>query len=231
MTNHRTWLGIIITIVWIGFWLFLIYQTWPDVKNLGLNEWCVFLASAIAPIAFLWLILGYFRQGYELRQNTEILRLQQDQLAQQVKEMSNLTRQTKRLTAAVEWMLEVSSAESTDQFEFEKHLAQPDFYFSDVEFGQRTILKGVNLGGIANDLSVKIEGVENVEIVPGSVLGFKEDVVVSIVFPVNHPLIHKDFFFIIHYSDNCGDSYWFKFVCSTESNNIKLIEKSPDLPT
>ena len=72
-------------------------------------------------------------------------------------------------------MLEISSNESTGQFEFEKHLAQPDFYFSDVEFGQRTIIKGVNLGGIANDLSVNIEGVENVDIVPGSVLGFKRE--------------------------------------------------------
>lgn len=50
---------------------------------LPINEWGDFFVGAVAPLAFLWLALGYFQQGNELRQNTEALIAQERQLEKQ----------------------------------------------------------------------------------------------------------------------------------------------------
>ena len=41
------------------------------VWTMGLNEWGDFLAGIFAPVAFLWLVLGYFIQAKELRAQVE----------------------------------------------------------------------------------------------------------------------------------------------------------------
>ena len=84
--GHRklTWFGIAATVLWLGgavwFALHKVDQ-WP---NMGLNAWGDFFAGAVAPIAFLWLMIGYFQQGFEIRQNTLQLCLQYDALKQSV---------------------------------------------------------------------------------------------------------------------------------------------------
>ncbi|MBJ6945649.1 hypothetical protein JG629_18665, partial [Vibrio cholerae] len=47
-----------------------------------------FLAGATAPIAFLWLIIGYVLQRRELALNTEALKLQRIELERQAKELA-----------------------------------------------------------------------------------------------------------------------------------------------
>lgn len=49
-------------------------------KPLPLNELGDFLAGIFAPIAFLYLYLGYHQQGQELQQNTKALQLQAEEL-------------------------------------------------------------------------------------------------------------------------------------------------------
>ena len=53
-----------------------------ELKSLGLHEIGDFLAGVFAPLALLWLILGYFQQGKELRQNSDALALQARELHQ-----------------------------------------------------------------------------------------------------------------------------------------------------
>lgn len=62
----------------------------------SLNEFGDFLAGSFAPLAFYWLVLGYYLQGKGIQQNTEALRLQQVELQEsskalnlQVTEMKN----------------------------------------------------------------------------------------------------------------------------------------------
>jgi hypothetical protein len=62
------------------------FHDWSRARSMPMNEWGDFLAGVFAPLAFFWLVLGYFQQGDELRQNTEALRLQADQLKEQVRE-------------------------------------------------------------------------------------------------------------------------------------------------
>lgn len=44
------------------------------------NEIGDFLAGLFSPVAFLWLVVGYFQQGKELKQNTKALELQANEL-------------------------------------------------------------------------------------------------------------------------------------------------------
>ncbi len=56
-----------------------------DVSQLRLNEWSDILAGYCAPVAFLWLVLGYRQQGEELKTNTQALLAQRDEQERSVK--------------------------------------------------------------------------------------------------------------------------------------------------
>ena len=101
--------GISITILWISLFILLLVLKWDDALKLSLNEWGDFLAGATAPIAFLWLIIGYWLQRNELSMNTKALQTQQEELAKQVEGLlkqndilKETTKFTKNLADAIE---------------------------------------------------------------------------------------------------------------------------------
>jgi hypothetical protein len=49
---------------------------WPAFVTLQVERMGSFLEGAFAPLAFLWLVIGYFLQKKELRQNTEAMKMQ-----------------------------------------------------------------------------------------------------------------------------------------------------------
>lgn len=53
--------------------------------ELSLNQQGEFIAGIVAFLAFLWLILGFQQQGYEIKENSKALEKQQMELIQQVK--------------------------------------------------------------------------------------------------------------------------------------------------
>lgn len=55
-----------------------------------LNAWGDFFAGFFAPLAFLWLVLGYLQQGEELKHSTEALKLQAEELRNSVAQQSQL---------------------------------------------------------------------------------------------------------------------------------------------
>lgn len=61
------------------------YGALPDLR---LNEVGDSLAGGVGPIALLWLILGFFQQGIELKQNTKALKLQAAELANLVEQQA-----------------------------------------------------------------------------------------------------------------------------------------------
>lgn len=81
--------GVGITVVWLAviflFWFF------GDLKSPeSLNELGDFLAGIVAPIAFLWLILGYVQQGKQLEQNSETISQQSESLQLQIEEFRKM---------------------------------------------------------------------------------------------------------------------------------------------
>ena len=79
-----TKIGLGITATWsLAFVALLIWHS-DTVGVMSLNEWGDFLAGVSAPLALLWLVVGYFQHGEELRLNTTVLEAQQKELQLQV---------------------------------------------------------------------------------------------------------------------------------------------------
>ncbi len=79
--DWRIWLGLIITIAWLGggiWYLGHVSETMPT-QNYSLEAVGSFLEGAFAPLAFLWLVIGLFIQQQELANNTEALRKTSEQ--------------------------------------------------------------------------------------------------------------------------------------------------------
>jgi hypothetical protein len=79
--DWRIWLGLVITIGWLGggiWYLGHVSETMPT-QNYSLEAVGSFLEGAFAPLAFLWLVIGLFIQQRELANNTEALRKTSEQ--------------------------------------------------------------------------------------------------------------------------------------------------------
>lgn len=93
MTNSKAfkyWAAVGVATIYL-----LIIFHWFNVSIEGLqklpaNELGDFLAGTFAPLAFMFLILGYIQQGEELQQNTEALKLQADELRNSVEQQSHM---------------------------------------------------------------------------------------------------------------------------------------------
>ncbi len=82
-------MGTLLYLCLLGWW-----AKWSDLPGMPLNNIGDFLAGAFAPLAFLWLVIGYFLQAIELKQNSE-------SLMQQAAEMKNAVEQATRQSDAL----------------------------------------------------------------------------------------------------------------------------------
>lgn len=79
--DWRIWLGLGLTIAWLALGAIRISQDgWSNFSTLPAAELGSFLEGAFAPLAFLWLVIGYFLQQKELEQNTEALKAQAEEI-------------------------------------------------------------------------------------------------------------------------------------------------------
>lgn len=123
----------------------------PDqISEMTPNEWGDFLAGAAAPLALLWLVLGYFQQSKELALNTEALRAQQEELKNQVEETKLLVQNAGRQAEAFEKQAQLTEQEVARQRANERNAAQPIFYPSGKrKTGNQLTTTLVNKGGVA----------------------------------------------------------------------------------
>ncbi len=84
--DWRIWLGLGLTFAWLLLGSLYVSSNigWLNLDRIPADEIGNFLEGAFAPLAFLWLVIGYFLQQKELQQNTEALRLQAEQMAESV---------------------------------------------------------------------------------------------------------------------------------------------------
>ena len=80
--DWRTWFGLVLTFAWLllGYIYIRITVGWNAFTVLPADELGNFLEGAFAPLAFLWLVIGYFIQQRELERNTEALSSQLRQI-------------------------------------------------------------------------------------------------------------------------------------------------------
>lgn len=95
MSKKLTWIGVAITAVYLMAVALLGWGRWDQFSEMKPNEVGDFLAGVVGPLALLWLILGYFQQGEELKQSTEALRLQAEELRSSVEQQQALVEVTK----------------------------------------------------------------------------------------------------------------------------------------
>jgi hypothetical protein len=88
--DWRVWLGLTLTFIWLGLGYGYVEVTvgWDQFRHLSADQLGNFLEGAFAPLAFLWLVIGYFLQQRELSQNTEVLRMSVQQAEIQSEKMA-----------------------------------------------------------------------------------------------------------------------------------------------
>lgn len=91
--------GGLLTLVWLGLLVTFVCLRWDKVLDLEPNAVGDFLAGAFAPLAFLWLVLGFFQQGIELRNSGEALWLQGEELRNSVQQQQQLVETTREQLA------------------------------------------------------------------------------------------------------------------------------------
>jgi hypothetical protein len=101
LVNIRIVSGWWITGIWICLWVSVLYCGWGPASDMVLNEWGDFLAGVSAPLAFLWLVIGYFQQGDELGLNTKALKQQERALQLQVEELKQSVEQQNKSAIAL----------------------------------------------------------------------------------------------------------------------------------
>ena len=113
--KKTTLFGTIISITWLAFFVLLLYFKRSTLDQLSLNEWGDLFGGFMAPLAFIWLVLGYIQQGEELRLNTEALKAQQEELQNQVRETAALVLNSARQAEASERMAETARSQANRQ--------------------------------------------------------------------------------------------------------------------
>lgn len=105
----------VVSLLWIGGTLLYVPTTETSSPlRLGfgsdLNEMGDYLAGAFAPVAFLWLILGYMQQGHELRNSITEMQNSLDEQKEQtklIKQSSDVSKRSLFLTIAHEIIEEI----------------------------------------------------------------------------------------------------------------------------
>jgi hypothetical protein len=80
--DWRVWFGLASTLfwLWLGFLYIAMVVGWQNFLSQPAESLGGFLEGAFAPLAFLWLVIGFFLQQRELRQNNSAIRAQYEQM-------------------------------------------------------------------------------------------------------------------------------------------------------
>lgn len=150
MKDKRFMLGIVLTVLWLSF---AAYLTVTQKRPTELNAWGDFFAGFFAPLAFLWLVLGYMQQGEELRHSTEALKLQAEELRASVVQQSELVAVSRE-----QMKQELNSLE--EERERRRDAARPKFvpqHSSTIRSGSEIEFKFkvINVGNTATKLRIQ----------------------------------------------------------------------------
>jgi hypothetical protein len=95
MSRLLSVIGMTLTLAWLAVIAWVFRGRLGEIGQLQPNEVGDFLAGSLGPLGILWLILGFFQQGQELRENTRALDLQATELRNSTQEQRELLRATR----------------------------------------------------------------------------------------------------------------------------------------
>ena len=203
-----TKVGVGLTVLWIGAFALIVTTNWPEVQELKLNAWGDFLAGFSAPLALIWLVVGYFQQGEELRLNTQALEAQQEELRRQVQETAFLAKNAERQAAAAELLADLNWNEKEQMELKEKLEAQPIFWRpgGGSVTGGKIKTNVVNRGGEVTDVKLGYEGPYRLTLSRSRLWKNEEDAELTLHQPKDVPL-EFPFEFSISYVDKFGEEH------------------------
>ena len=105
---------------YLFFLLAMAIVAWDKLFVLTPNEFGDMLAGAFAPLAFLWLVLGFFQQGEELQASVRALELQGEELRNSVEQQRELVKVNRE-------QMETAIEAANSQRVAEEFAAQPVF--------------------------------------------------------------------------------------------------------
>lgn len=158
-SGRRTKIGVTVSVLYLLVLTITVAWRFQEFADLPLNALGDFLAGSFAPLAFMWLVLGYSQQGDELRQNGQALQLQAQELHHSVEEQRALVAVAREEhmanTEAIRLQREQWEAERRDA----ERARQPLFQFhagsTHTSAGLTTInLTVTNLGGDCADVGI-----------------------------------------------------------------------------
>ncbi|MCH2496045.1 MAG: hypothetical protein MK104_03430 [Erythrobacter sp.] len=150
-------IGYGLTGVWLAFMVVMAIAAWDNMLALEPNEFGDMLAGVFAPLAFLWLVLGFLQQGKELQASVAALKLQGEELRNSVEQQRELVQATREGIARD---IEAADNERKER----ERAAQPNFvathsgYTTNSEAHYR--LKFLNAGAGATSVAVVYKGQE-----------------------------------------------------------------------
>lgn len=134
--------------------------------KMELNALGDFMAGTFAPLALLWLVIGYFQQGDELRQNSRALLLQAEELRQAAEHAGGLLDVARKEHELAIEKLRVEGrerefaaerkAEAREQRRKEELRPRLSFYLAFIEKNGGARVKLTNYGHGCSDFSLEI---------------------------------------------------------------------------
>ena len=106
MRDSRFHFGLLATFAWLAVAALILLRDPAAVSTMTPNDWGSFLSGSFAPLAFLWLVLGYLQQGEELKLSTHALQLQAEELKNSVEQQRELVEVTRLQVASEREALE-----------------------------------------------------------------------------------------------------------------------------
>lgn len=155
MTKFLSRLGIALTVLYLLGVCWLFEGRLPEICDLKPNEVGDLLAGVFGPLAILWVILGYFQQGQELRVNTEALRLQAEELRHSVEQQRQLVEVSRE-------QLQVDIEAIRTEQERMREAKRPKFVFRGAQLVEsggpswKYAVEFINFGSSASALSLQI---------------------------------------------------------------------------
>ncbi len=202
-----TAIGLTITAFWVVLVLSIVYFNRTEAAGLQLNAWGDFLGGLTAPLALLWIVIGYFQQGGELRLNTAALKTQQEELRRQVEETAILAANSERQAIASEQMAMAAKDEGQREALRANAALQPLFRSDGGDIGASIVLtRFTNVGASVTNLTAKAEDPVHIEISPTELIETGRSGKLRMSNVSRYP-----YWFEVSYDDTTGTSHTKKY--------------------
>lgn len=148
------WFGVAVTVAYVAVFGWFFASQLLQLDNLKPNELGDFFAGAFGPVAFFWLVLGFFQQGAELKNSVETLKLQ-------ATELKNSVEQQRELVLVSREQIELDRETILNQREQYHREMNPVFVVSRnggqaTGLGRMFRISILNKGEMASDVSISI---------------------------------------------------------------------------